>query len=152
MKKIILKFWIINLLISIILYFIYRIVIIEKNTLNDTSFFEKITILLDILLNLYFAIVFLVAMIICSLTFFLNLIEKIRNNYFLSFLTFLGLPIVFVMYLVVIVAIDICTNKVNILGTFLLFSIFYLFIATIEFLLFRKNPKLATGILGCSIL
>lgn len=134
MKKIILKFWIINLLISIILYFIYRIVIIEKNTLNDTSFFEKITILLDILLNLYFAIVFLVAMIICSLTFFLNLIEKIRNNYFLSFLTFLGLPIVFVMYLVVIVAIDICTNKVNILGTFLLFSIFYLFIATIEFL------------------
>ena len=84
MKKIVFRFWIINFLISIALFFIYRIVIAETKTI-DGNFFEELIQILELLLNIGFAFVYFIAMVISSLALLLNLIEKIRNNLFVSF-------------------------------------------------------------------
>jgi len=140
MKKIIFKFWIINFLIIITLYVIYRIVLIETNS-TDGNLFETFLSILHVLLNLSFAIIYLIGMFLCSLTFFLNLIQNIRDNYFLSLLTFLGIPSVCVIYLIINTLIDIYSYNGSVLTTFVIFSIIYLFLAAIEFLIFRKKIK-----------
>nr|WP_305049725.1 hypothetical protein [Elizabethkingia bruuniana] len=84
MKKIILKFWLINLLISILLFILYRITVMETKQAGET-WLDTILYMMDILLSLGFSMIYLVVMVFSSLTFFLNLVEKIRNNYFLSF-------------------------------------------------------------------
>ncbi len=138
MKKIILKFWIINLLLSIILFYAYAFIIKETES-NDCTWVENFFTILLILLEFYFKLVFLSAMVVCSITYFLNLIDKIRINYFYSFLTFFGLPLICVVFLLVNLLIAIYSNNESILKPILLLSIVYLIIATIEFLLFRKN-------------
>lgn len=140
MKKIIFKFWIINFLISIALFFIYRVVIAETKPI-DEGFFETVLYILDILLNLGLSLVYLVVMVICSLAFFLNLIGKIRNNRLLSFLTFLGFPLSCVIYLVINVSIDVFLYHVSVLTTLMIFSLFYLFFTAIEFLMFKRRLK-----------
>lgn len=137
MKRIVFKFWIINLLISIALFVIYRIVIAETNSVNR-NLFETFLDFLDILLNLGFALIYLIAMFISSLAFFLNLIGKIGNNSYLSLLTFIGIPSVCVIYLIVNVLIDIRLYNETAVATLVKFSIIYLFFTVVEFLLFRK--------------
>jgi hypothetical protein len=139
MKKIIFRFWIINFLISIALFFIYRVVIAETKP-TDGGFFESVLYILDILLNLGFSFIYLIAMVICSLAFFLNLIGNIRNNRLLSFLTFLGFPLICVVYLVINVSIDVFLYDVSVL-TLMIFSLIYLFLTTIEFLMLKKRLK-----------
>jgi hypothetical protein len=140
MKKIIFRFWIINFLISIALFFIYRVVIAETKP-TDGGFFETVLYILDILLNLGLSSIYLVVMVICSLAFFLNLIGNIRNNRFLSFLTFLGFPLSCVTYLVINVSIDFLLYNVSFLTTLMIFSLIYLFFTTIEFLMFKRRLK-----------
>jgi len=140
MKKIIFRFWIINFLISIALFFIYRVVIAETKP-TDGGFFESVLYILDILLNLGFSFIYLIAMVICSLAFFLNLIGNIRNNRLLSFLTFLGFPLICVVYLVINVSIDVFLYDVSVLTTLMIFSLIYLFLTTIEFLMLKKRLK-----------
>ncbi len=140
MKKIIFKFWIINFLISIALFFIYRVVIAETKPI-DEGFFETVLYILDILLNLGLSFVYFVVMVICSLAFFLNLIAKIRNNRLLSFLTFLGFPLSCVIYLVINVLIDVFSHNESVLTTVMIFSLVYLFFTTIEFLMFKRRLK-----------
>ena len=95
MKKLIFKFWIVNFIMSIILFIIYRIVIIESKA-TDGNWFENFIAILDILLNIILSTVYLIGILICSLPLFLNLKKNIRNNYYLSLLTFLGLPFIFI--------------------------------------------------------
>jgi len=140
MKKIIFRFWIINFLISIALFFIYRVVIAETKP-TDGGFFETVLYILDILLNLGLSLVYLVVMVICSLAFFLNLIGKIRNNRLLSFLTFLGFPLSCVIYLVINVSIDVFLYHVSVLTTLMIFSLIYLFFTAIEFFMFKRRLK-----------
>lgn len=137
MKKLIYKFYGINFLISIALFFTYRIAFIGKNTTTQ-NWFSEILYILDIWLNIHFAMVYLIVMIFGSLTFFLNLIAKIRNNYLLSLLTFLGIPLISVGYLIIT---DHYSDSESPMTTLVSFSIIYLFFITIEFLLFRKKLK-----------
>ncbi len=123
---------------SIVLFYSYAFIIKETES-KDGNWFENIFTILLILLEFYFTVVFLSAMVIGSLTYFLNLIEKIRNSNFYSFLTFLGLPIICTIFLIVNVLFDTYSNNKSVLKPILILSIVYLIIATIEFLLFRKN-------------
>lgn len=140
MKKIIFKFWIINFLISVVLFVIYRVVIAETKS-TDGNWFEKFLSILDILLNLGFSILYFIVMVICSLAIFLNLIGNVRNNYLLSFLSFLGFPLVCVIYLMINMLIDVYSQSESVLTTLMIFSIVYLFFTAIEFLMFRKKIK-----------
>ena len=130
MKRIVIRFWIINLLISIILFITYRIVISQTKLIDGNSF-EKWIQIFELVLNLGFSLIYLIAMIISSFAVLLNLIEKIRNNFYLSLLTFLGIP----SFCAIMVFINIQLKNL------ILFSIIYLFLTTIEFLLFRKRVK-----------
>ena len=138
MKKIVFRFWGINLLISILLFFAYRISISQTETSNGNSF-EQWMQIVEILLNLGFSLIYLIGMTIFSLAVLLNLVEKIRNNIYLSLLTFLGLPSICVIIIVIKLVIDISFNDFALLRTFTIFSILYLLLTTIEFLLFRKR-------------
>lgn len=138
MKKIIFKFWFVNILISIAIFVGYRIVISETNHASG-NFFESLLHFLDIILNLAYSLVHLIAMFFCSLLLFLNLIHKIRTNLYLSFFTFSGIPLFFV---ILIVANGFGYNDSNTISLFrnlLIFSVIYLFFTILEFLLFRKT-------------
>ena len=142
MKKLFCKFYGVNFLIGIILYNVYRLFNINKQT-NDNKWFDTILNILDIWLNIHFEMIYLIVIAMGSLTFFLNLNGKIRNNYFLSLFTFLGIPLSFTVYLIVGLFNDYNydhTNK-SPLATIVMFSMIYLFIITIEFILFRKKLK-----------
>lgn len=138
MKKIIFRFWIINFLISISLFFIYRIVISETNVIAGNSF-EKFLQILDLIINLGFSAVYFIAMIISSFAILLNLKEKIRNNFYWSLLAFLGIPTFCVLFILINLLTDIYLNNLTVLTKLAIFSIIYLFLTAIEFLFFRKR-------------
>ncbi|MFW0715127.1 hypothetical protein [Pedobacter sp. N23S346] len=140
MKKIIFKFWLINILISIALFVTYRIVIAETNH-ADGNFLEWVLQILDIILNLAYSFVYLIAMAFCSFALFLNLIDKIRNNLYLSLLTFLGIPLFCVIFIIITILTDrlLYNSTVTVFRNILIFSIIYLFFTTLEFLIFRKR-------------
>ncbi|UPF31274.1 hypothetical protein MWN48_06160, partial [Flavobacterium psychrophilum] len=131
------KSWIINLVISISLFVIYRLIIAETNYLESMSMFEKFLFFIDVLLNIWVSILSLIAMFFCSLFFFLNLVVNIRNNYYLSSLSFLGIPTIWIIYLIVI---NIYTGF-GFYRTILVLSMIYLFLTAVQFLKFRKKIK-----------
>lgn len=128
MKKIVFRFWIINLLIGIVLFVFYRIVISQTETVDGNSF-QKWVQILSLVLDIGFSLMYLVVMVISSFLVLLNLIEKIRNNFYLSLLTFLGIP----SFCVVIVWVDIHFRNLTV------FSTIYIVLMAIGFLLFRKR-------------
>lgn len=139
MKKIVFKYWLINFLISVVLFFTYNIVIAATKT-TDGNLFEKLMQILELLLNMGFAFIYFIAMVISSFVFVLNLVEKIRNNFYLSLLTFLGIPLFCFIFIITNVLIDIHHNF-TILTTLAIFSTIGLLLTTIQFLLFRKRIK-----------
>nr|WP_294784816.1 hypothetical protein [uncultured Flavobacterium sp.] len=140
MKKLIFKFWIINFMISIVLFTIYRIVIIETKS-TDGNWFENFIAILDILLNIILSIVYLIGILICSLPLFLNLKKNIRNNYYFSLMTFLGLPFIFIATAVVILSTDNQSFKIKPMQIFGAFSLLYVFFSSMQFLMFRRKIK-----------
>jgi len=141
MKKLIFKFWIFNILISIALFIIYRIVISETEVGND-SFFETFMLILDLLLSLGYSLIYLIGMLISSLVLFLNLFEKIGNHFYLSMLTFLGIPIAVTVYIIWTMYLDNDLSadfSINFLRTFLIFLLIYLISNLVQFLIFRKK-------------
>ncbi len=139
-KKRIFRYWFVNILMSLALFIAYRIVIAESEPAGST-WMEKFLFMLDVILNLGFSLFYLLVMIVASLAIFFNQIAKIRNNGYLSSLTFLAVPLVGVLILAVKVSIDVYTHSPNILSTVLTFSILYLLGNTITFLSFRKSMK-----------
>lgn len=140
MNKVIFRFWLINILTGIALYIVFRIVISETNH-EDGDFWTWLLQILDILLNLAYSFIYLIAMAICSSAIFLNSIDKIRNNFYLSFLTFLGLPVCGVIFIAGIMITEklLEHDEVTIFRNLLTFSIAYLLFTTLQFLLFRKK-------------
>ncbi|MDA6070023.1 hypothetical protein NJT12_10380 [Flavobacterium sp. AC] len=138
MKKIVFKFWIINFLISVALFFIYNMVIAATKTV-DGNLFEKLIQILELLLNMGFAFIYFIAMAISSFVLLLNLVEKIRNNFYLSLSTFLGIPLFCFILIISNVLIDIRLHNFTILTTLAIFSTIGLLLTTIQFLLFRKR-------------
>lgn len=130
----------VNVLMSIALFIIYRMVIAESKPV-DESWIEKLLYILDMLLNLGFSTMFLLVMLVGSLAIFLNQIEKIRNNYYLSLLTFLAIPIVSTVGLLIKLWIDFHTYDRSIIKTVAIFSILHLLLNTAIFLMFRKRME-----------
>lgn len=100
MKKTIFKFWIIHLLISILLFVGYRIMISQTPTINGNSF-EKWMQILDVLLNIGLSLIYLIYMVISSFAILLNMIEKVRRNFYFSLLTFLAIPLFSVILILI---------------------------------------------------
>lgn len=142
MGKIIFRFWLVNVLISVALFVLYRLVIAETDT-AATGFLETIIVILDIIVNLGFSTIYLFAVILCSLLFFLNHIEKIRRNKGLSFLTFSGIPAVCLILLIIYILVGFYKYHMVLdpLKILLLFSVIYLASTILEFILFRKIIK-----------
>ncbi|HAT91699.1 MAG TPA: hypothetical protein DCS36_04705 [Sphingobacterium sp.] len=139
MGKSIFRFWLVNVLISVALFILYRLVIAETDT-AATGFLETIIVILDIIVNLGFSTIYLFAVILCSLLFFLNHIEKIRRNKGLSFLTFSGIPAVCLILLIIYILVGFYRYHMVLdpLKMLLLFSVIYLASTILEFILFRK--------------
>jgi hypothetical protein len=140
MKKIVVKFWLINVLMSTIIFAVYRIVISLTKTMEGNSF-EKWMQIVELVLNIGFSFAYLIAMIVSSFTVLLNLFTKIRNNFYLSLLTFLGIPSFFVVYILISGLIDLNNYNDSILTKLAFFSIAYLILMIITFLLFRKKVQ-----------
>ena len=139
MKKIIFKYWLLNVLTSLVLYFIYRFAFMGGDKSNDGNFLDNLLDIVEVVLNLAYSSVYLIGMILCSLPIFLNLRDSIRNNYFYSLLTFLGTPLVCVIYFLIIILIDNLYENFHPMTTFVSFSIIYLLVLTLSFLYFRKT-------------
>lgn len=140
MRKLIVKYWLINFVLSIALFFIYRFVFIQAKP-TDEDWLDGVLNILDLVLNIQFSMLYLVAMIVSSFTFFLNLRPSIRKNYFLSLLTFSGIPFLGVIFYGVNLFNDWHSPYESPLTTFVIFSVIYLIITTLEFLLFRNSMK-----------
>jgi hypothetical protein len=127
-------------MMSIALFTIYRIVIIETKT-TDGNWFENFIAILDILLNIILSTVYLIGILICSLPLFLNIKKNIRNNYYYSLLTFLGLPFIFILAVIIILSTDSQSFKIRPMQIFGAFSLIYIFFSCIQFLIFRRKIK-----------
>ncbi len=138
MKKLILKYWMIDMMTGIILFVAFRIMMMDA-TAADNGFFATVLYGLDIILNLGFSLIYLVAVLLCSLTVLLNLLSKVRSNSFLSWLSFSGLPIA----LLVALTIDLRVNNYHFNGGVMtklfIFSLLYVFVTILLFLSFRKK-------------
>ena len=139
MKRLIVKFWAINFFIGIALFVVYRIAIAETKPI-DGSWYGKFLFIVDVALGVYSSFIYLVVILLSSLAFFLNLIKRVRENYFLSFLTFSGIPLAGVVYLIPSVSIDFYSRE-SFMRTLVLFSIAYLLITSIEFFFFQRRVK-----------
>ena len=139
MNRLIVKFWAINFLISIALFVVYRIAIAETKPI-DGSWYGKFLFIVDVALGVYSSFIYLVVILLSSLAFFLNLIKGVRENNFLSFLTFSGIPLAGVVYLIPSVSIDFYSRE-SFMRTLVLFSVAYLLITSIEFFFFQRRVK-----------
>jgi len=139
-KRIIFRYWLFNILISIVLFIIYRITITATNQ-ADRSFLDSFLQLLDAILNVAYSFIYLIGIAFCSLTIFLNQIDRIRTHFYLSLLTFLGIPIFCVSYIIIHGLIDSSIYHITAVLNLLVFSIIYLLLTTLQFLSFRKGIK-----------
>ena len=140
MKKIIFRYWSLNIAVTILLYFAYRITISETDY-DDGDFLAWILQILDIVVNLLYSLAYLVGMALCSFAIFLNLIDKVRNNFYLSLSSFIGIPLIYVVIITVEILSDelLQDNSVTIFRNLLIFSIIYLLFAGLQFSFFRKK-------------
>lgn len=142
MKKIVFRFSLINIGLGIVLFLLYRVIIDRLNP-PDTTTLEKFYTVMDIFMQVVLSSLYLVAIAVSSLLFFLNQIDRIRNNYYLSFLTFSGIPLFFVLFVGVNIALDLHQYDIipSSIKMLLGFSILYLLCTVVEFLIFRSKIK-----------
>lgn len=140
MKKVIFKFWLLNILAGVVLFLCYRIAISERRQ-SEKGFLETVIYILEIFSNFGFSIVFLIGTILCASLFFLNCWKGIRDNYYLSLLTFLAIPSVFTTFILIDTMMDFSKYNRSLFGTLLIFLVAYLIFTAIQFLLFRKKIK-----------
>jgi len=138
-----------DLLIGFILYFAYRITIMNI-TATGEGLLANILYILDIILNLGLSLIYLVAVVICSFTVFLNFISKIRDSSILSWFSFSGLPILLLTAFIISLWADAYDFSGNIMTKILIFSILYPCITTVLYRQFRKkyialNSTIKTG-------
>jgi len=134
--------WLFNVLTAFVFFVIYRVIISQTDT-TDSNWFETILWILKILVDLGFSLVFLGGMLISSLAIFLNLIPKVRSSFVLSALSFLGIPVIGLLYFMMDLVIDNVVNKF--FATFILLSTTYILITLAEFIIFRKQIKTYTN-------
>jgi hypothetical protein len=149
MTKLIIKFWVINLIVSIALFLMYRVAICETKS-QESGFLETIIQILDIVLNIFYSFTYFIVIVVSSLALFLNLIDKIRNHFYLSLITFIGVPLIsFLFFLFIFLSENDWNFSKSAKGKFLhnfiedliICSLIYLIFISINFLIFRKKIK-----------
>ena len=138
MKKNIFIIWGINLLANSILFVIYKLTGFSNNYSKDMSFAETVEFLFKVFTDLYLSALLFQILFFSSLLLFLNLIPKIRNNFYLSFLSFLGIPIILLVYILFVI---IKTSGLQFYAIVLVLTITYNLITYYEFLWLRKKIK-----------
>ncbi len=139
MNKNIFKIWGINLLANSILFVIYKLTGLSTNYSNDMNFFETVEFIFKVFTNLYLSALLFGILFFCSLFIFLNLMPKIRNNFYLSFISFLGIPISLLVYILFAI---IQSSGLKFFGTILVLTIVYILVTVMEFLWLRKKIKI----------
>lgn len=140
MKKTLFKYWLANISFGILLYLIYRIIISESESAGNSGF-EKIMFIVEILLNLGYSLLYLAGVLLSSLSLFLNLFKKIRNNFYGSLLAFLGIPLTCIIYLLFIY-LKLNHDSENILSTVIIVSGMYFMFTAVQFLKFRRKIRM----------
>jgi hypothetical protein len=141
-KRLIVKLWTIDVLLAVLTYIAYRIAIMHTTATGD-GFSATILYILDILLNLGFSLLYLAAMVVCSFTIFLTFSKKIRNSYFLSWLSFSGAPILLVL---INLLMDSHLYNGGVTTKLMIFSLLYISSSTVLFLKFREIIVKTKGI------
>lgn len=142
-SKIVVKYWLFNLLISIILYILYRYTIIQTAQKHDELLWDKLMRILSIMLNFGLIFIYLFGMLCCSLGILLNLFKRIRYQFILSFLSFLGIPAIYLIFILISFVYDgFLSSEQNPIHTFIIFIFAYVLCTLIQFLLFRKRIKI----------
>ncbi|PZP42897.1 MAG: hypothetical protein DI598_16395 [Pseudopedobacter saltans] len=138
LKLTITKFSILDLLLTFVLYFLYRILVSNSHT-NSEGFFSAILEILVILTELGFSFVFFVLMSFNSLVIFFNFIPKIRNTWFLSMMTFLLVPLIVCVFFLVSGLIRFGEYSMSPLMYLMLFLIARIIFSILEFFIFRRK-------------
>ncbi|WDF57193.1 hypothetical protein [Mucilaginibacter sp. KACC 22063] len=139
-KRLVFKYWLLNLTSAVAIYIAYRIAIINTSDTGEglSSFILDI---LDILLNLGFSLFYIAALVLGSFAIFLNRFKKIRENKFLSWLTFSGTPILIAIMLIISLT---DSYHSGIMTKATIAAIAYPLITTWSFLEFRRGYLLKT--------
>lgn len=135
MRKYIFKFWLLNFLLTAILFLIYYILAFTQLKSSDGNLFETILEFLFTLFNLYYTFVYSIVMIVFSTAFFLNLKEIVRTNFFLSLLTFMGAPLVAMIYILI----DLYPYDSFTVVWWIGFPLVYLLFIIVQFYMFRRK-------------
>ncbi|MDN3673965.1 hypothetical protein QWY99_12970 [Flavobacterium branchiarum] len=135
MRNYIFKFWLLNLVSTAILFLVYYILAFTLLKSSDGNLFKIILEFLFTLFNLYYTLVYSIVMIIFSTAFFLNLKETIRTNFFLSLLTFIGIPLVALIYILI----DLYPYDSFAVVWWIGFPFVYLLFIIVQFYIFRKS-------------
>ena len=138
MMNMLFRFWIFNVFLLILLFFGYRMAISETDPHGPTAF-DKVMDIFELLLNIGFSLVYVIGLLLSSLTIFLNLIVAVRNSPFYSFLSFLAIPIISLIYTMVVLQFSFSSNRI--LMTFVIFSVAYILITGLQFLRFRTAVR-----------
>jgi len=143
MTKLILKYWIIDLLAGFVLYVAYIITIINSSA-SGNGLEATILYFADIVLNIGFSLLYLAAAVICSFTVLLNFIREIRNSSFFSWLSFSGAPVLLIGMFIASLSMDGYHYSKNVMTKLWIFALLYPCITTILYVRFRGS----SGILG----
>ena len=140
MKKNVFKYSSINFIVGILLFVAYRLIISKTETV-DNDWLDFIVNILDIFLNLHFALFGLIVMLMNSFCILLNLNEFVRQKFWISFLSFLAIPILYFGYAIYLFSSEMKSAERNIFTNFLYIAIAYLLLTSIAFLVFQNNIK-----------
>ena len=138
MMNMLFRFWIFNVFLLILLFFGYRMAISETDPHGPTAI-DKVMDIFELLLNIGFSLVYVIGLLLSSLTIFLNCIAAVRNSPFYSFLSFLAIQIISLIYTMVVLQFSFSSNRI--LMTFVIFSAAYILITGLQFLRFRTAVR-----------
>jgi len=140
MTKLILKYWIIDLLAGFVLYVAYIITIMNSSA-SGNGLEATILYFADIVLNIGFSLLYLAAAVICSFTVLLNFIREIRNSSFFSCLSFSGAPVLLIGLFIASLSMDGYHYSKNVMTKLWIFALLYPCITTILYVRFRKQYR-----------
>lgn len=130
MNKIILKYWITDLLIGFVLYLAYVMTIMNSSATGN-GLEATILYIADIAINIGFSLLYLAAAIICSFTVLLNFILKVRSSPFFSWLSFSAAPVLLLAMFIISLSLDGYHDSNNVMTKLLIFAILYPCLTTI---------------------
>jgi len=132
------QIWIVNALLSVAGMLFYRFFII-KGMPNEQNFFFALLTAGVAMLKLFWSQLFFMLMIISALAIFLNVNQRIVNNLFISLLTFLLIPFLLTVYIIIDTLVsNNWTIDLPLFIDWMMPPIIYIAFTSVQFLFFRK--------------